>query len=233
MGEGLRIVGEARGALRGWPDVLREYGAIIPPYPDAKVITPVRTPPMPKLSVHATPEQNARMVALSFRGVVHRFYRITLHSFRFGMDLRTMPTGVTLFQAAAALLQRDIAPAAWCAFSCDAWRDQGHHKPPTTIWTLSKVRIEERLEWFHTQRQRWEGGKLYVSTAHHQLLSMHVAMQHDLLRVPELTRAVVRAVVRRHFPYGVWGELVQQAETAANDAAEMFKAAVPRGDFVW
>jgi hypothetical protein len=229
-----RVAGRARPEEYAWPRLLRQFASLIPPYPGPELVRPPTVPPPPKLDPSAPLPERLRAVASAYSGAVSKRYKRQHALVRRGADPLASKYVFELTEAAEALGERGIAPAAWCAFSVDVWTaaPQGRNLPPVG-WVLSEKRIAEREDWFWNESIRYAGGQLCVGEPHRELLRLWSRMRADLLCHTSLDETAVRRLVHRHFPPGRYDVLLDRAQCDARDAQATLDRMVREGRFLW
>jgi hypothetical protein len=236
-----RVRGGGSGPVRAWPDVLAEFGDVLPTYPDARVIPEVRIPAPPQLADHDDVRKHVLQLALTYRGALMSKCNVKgshplIRGVWTGMNVSKMASSDKLSGAVVMMLGHNIAPAAWCAFSIDVWKHlMQKPEPPPMVWVYSAARIAEHIDWFHDERAQWSGNRVHPNEAQRNLLRVYSAIQHELLRLPVLDRDTVASVVRRHssaLPMS-WELHVAEACAAAHAATKTVGDALRRGDFIW
>ena len=223
--------GSVFGGAAGAEQVAQVDAAMerVPPYPGLEVVAPARVPPPPKLPSDATPEQLARACAVAYRGAVEARYRQVNYTFSRGVE-RSRYFAV-LVAGGRLLLEAEIAPAAWVAWSVDIWREYrgAKVKPPAPDWVFSANRISERGGWFRSEGASYVGGQVRFGPSHRELIARWNGMVAALMRKPEAPEEVAA----QHFPDGLYDVLVAKARREAAEEGARLRAVVERGGFPW
>jgi hypothetical protein len=148
-----------------------------------------------------------------------------------------------MVEAAGCMLEHEIAPAAWLAFSFDVWDEQqckngkGRRrklKPPPLTWAYSPDRLNARRGWFRTALANLVlGGQLTFLPAHRELVGRHARMRAALLRMQNPTNTEVAAVVARFFPDGCYAQLAERACNESKAQQVKLKRRAARGEWIW
>lgn len=236
----MRFNGEEteHGVLLGTPRQRVEiFGNAIPRYPCSTTVPMARVPSPPKLDAGLGPRRR--------RSTLARWFKTALVS-RFGAKARGAGAGFarskkieTLLDAAAErFIEYEIAPAAWCAWSCDVslrlfQKDPERPKPPTIFWVYSTKWIEDRREWFEHEADTI-GGRMIATRAHDELTRRWYAMDRELRHARATTDEAQREIVAKHFPDDLYRELVEQAHVQVVKIQEAINSLARSGDkWLW
>lgn len=138
-----------------------------------------------------------------------------------------------LKRAAQVFIERNIPPAAWCAFSCDVWREYGgNKKPPLVSWVFSPKRIENRRGWFRAESGDYTGGLVVMTPAARDLLDLQHRMRLTIARENPSPDRLAR-IVRHYFPGDRFAELVSQVDEEARAVAADFDRRMKEGRWLW
>lgn len=139
-----------------------------------------------------------------------------------------------LLAAAARMREYQIAPAAWCMFSCDVWLDaQITEGPPTVAFVFSAQRLTERLGWFEDARARYVGGTVLLSGELRLLAQKHADMWREILRESPQERPSLQVIVDRHFPGVTYDKLLEDARRGQAALQARVDDMVKRGLSLW
>jgi hypothetical protein len=215
------------------PPLLRPL-AVVPPFPGPQVVPVATVPSPPLLDPAAAPEEWARRLAHAYRGAVDLEFGTGAAGWVFKRgDIKTSKHFDRLVAAARLLIADDIAPGAWCIFSCRVWRTtrpgQAGKVPPVP-WVFSGNRLTKRAGWFWSYQGNDFGGRAVMGPKLKDLAHRYARMQHALdgLRTDE--PQVVREVVERFFPDGLYDQLVVEARDEAAQTTASIKRRVAEGD---
>lgn len=237
---GMRFNGEEteHGVLLGTPRQRPQiFGNAIPRYPCSGTVPMARVPSPPLLDAGLGPRRR--------RSTLARWFKTALIS-RFGKKAKGAGAGFArskkienlLDAAAERFIEYEIAPAAWCAWSCDVslrlfQKDPEHPKPPTIFWVYSAKWIEERREWFEHEADTI-GGRMIATRAHNELTRRWYAMDRELRLARATTEEAQREIVAKHFPGDLYRELVEQAHVQVVDIQNSINSLARSGDkWLW
>lgn len=226
------------GARRAAPSLVGVAG--VPPFP---TVTPARTPNPPLLDPEAGNLERAHSLMRAYNAAINRKFpprpnragKVRPHGA--GMKLtaksKLFPT---LVEAAQLLIDHEIAPAAWCTWSCDIWRDYGNgkgnsKKPPPLAWVLGPKRISERYGWFAAEESGYSGGRAIVGPVLKQLLTRYYAMESAIFRADAYLNPEV--VVKEFFPGDTYEQMVKAARAECAATAEQLVQQAADGVQPW
>ena len=225
---------ELGGALGGNHPAPRTAGTKkpkeIPVYPGfAEVGWPV-VPPPPLLAPAAGPIERAAALLKAYRGAVKSRYGVDPWGAR--GPAATHRHYRALVEASEALVERKIAPAAWAAWSCDAWRTfKGGKRPPPIPWVFSAKRIDERAGWFASEESGYTGGKVVAGPKYLELLRRYQAARFAVDRAGPDERP--RRVFERFFPGDAYPRLLAEARAEVAWTVDSLRKQADLGVFLW
>jgi hypothetical protein len=208
-------------------------GRLLPPYPDHRVIGHAIVPAPALLRRGMRTSQVLEFLALGYRGAVWRRWRMRSSFLTRGnpAEHKSFP----ILQAAARLLfAAEIAPAAWCLFSCDAWRANAKKDaPPTVAWVYSANRIRDRQDWFREEGEFYRVHEVRYAPEHRLLAADWSAMWQALILSPPATLQECVDIVDRFFPSMTYEERIQKAKGQVRSMQLTIDNAVRSGELPW
>lgn len=144
-----------------------------------------------------------------------------------------------LVEAADALIEHGIPPAAWIAFVLDIWQKYDDASrdvtvPPLPMYILSASQIHKWRGWFWSEGGGYQGGKLLFTPTHHQLMQKYAEMQRELRSLPDnVDQTEIYTTVDRYFPDDVYDELVDKTNAEAKHLQGRLRAMRRRGEWLW
>jgi hypothetical protein len=202
----------------------------IPPYPGfAEVGWPVLPPP-PLLDPKAGPVERAAALLKAYRGAVKSRYGVDPWPAR--GPAATHKNYRALVEASEVLVERKIAPAAWAAWSCDAWKSfKGGKRPPPIPWVFSAKRVDERAGWFASEESGYTGGKVVAGPKYRELLRRYQAARFAVDRAGPDERP--RRVFERFFPGDAYPRLLAEARAEVARTVDNLRKQADLGAFLW
>lgn len=231
----------------------------VPPFPSLSIINPVKVPRPPQFGERWTQDRRVRFLVRTW---IDAFTHLT------GEDCRTFyarksRAGVQvdpvkanyelLVHAAEKLVEYEIEPAPWVAFSFDVWNryigDRPKNKKParrrkyakkkkrgTTpplSWVFLDSRIDERRAWFHAEYDaEFYSGHVRFTPAHRDLIYKHAAMRSALLALDNPQQDTVDKIVRKYFPDGWEGAIAKCVEETEEEQTRLNAVAL-KGAWLW
>lgn len=210
--------------------------SFIPPYPGISQVSPVTVPNPPLLDPKAEPREWVQRMLAAYRGAVDARYGLDEKGRGCGVLLRGDITRARFYkgfvEAARALIEHEIPPAAWALWYIDAWRehvDEGLSKKAPPVHTVfSAKRINERRGWFRRESESYLGGRVLIGKVYKQLLDRYTAMYRELPRTSDPA-----ALFAKHFPDGEYNRLLEAARQESLEDQARLRRLVARGEFVW
>lgn len=196
-----------------------------------------RVPPPPLLKATDTPERNARLLSFWFISSTEAKFRgskcWTFRNPKVFRDIRQSAHFDLLVKASAVFIELEIAPAAWCAFSCDVWSNFGKEKKaPPASWVFGPKRIEERQGWFRGEAGDYAGGRVVITDRARKLLQLQSWMRSCVSReCPDDTR--LREIVHHYFPGRLYEDLVSQVKQESMMIQRELDSKAQSGGWVW
>ena len=221
---GVGMAGSAKGA-HDW-----KAGGGVPPFPGWSMLPGALTPGPPKLDPDEPDRARALLLVRLYRACAER--RFKKPSFPLGrVDVQKSKHYAAILECARALLDHDVAPAAWVAFSFDVWRDhssaEGAKKAPPLRWVFSASRVSERAGWFASEESSYCGGRAKFGPSHNELIRRHAAMR------AESARTSPQEAAAKYFPDGLFERLVAEARVESRREQARLREAVARGEWIW
>lgn len=205
----------------------------VPPFPGHSLVSAALVPPAPKLHADTPTVTQATMLARAYRGAIEKRFGRQKHPILARGDISRSKHFVHLTTFAEELIAHDIAPAAWCIHRIDVWRKlpKSPSRPltPSITWVFSLDAISDAKRWkFRAEYERGSlGGRMIFSKVHLRLLAIYNAMHADLRRMRKAD------AVAKHFPNGLYDELVDQARRESAEISYRLSGDVARGRHVW
>lgn len=199
----------------------------LPPFPSAKLLLVARLPSPKVLGQGLSDRECVERMVTAYRGAITSRYKKTSYAFTRG-DLTRSRFYRGFVSASEFLREYEIAPASWCAFSVDAWREyMNSKKEPGANWVYSIKRLEEKQDWYENELVSYRGGRLIFSDEHKTILRKYEALKKQTMQV-ELTDELIR----KFFPHG-WETAYEQATRANKHTQERLNDLVNNGKFIW
>lgn len=198
-------------------------------------LAPVMVPNPPLLDPHDIPGRKAYLLQRWFEGAVEVRTKKRCWSFRAERAGHITQSKYfdLLTKAAAVFIEHDIAPAAWCAFSVDVWRENNKGAPPIA-WVFAAKRIEERRGWFRSVSSDYSGGRVLYSEAGRELMQRQAKLERVLRTLPpEASDAQVAACAASVLSVDEHVRLVADVLKSAKQMNEDLAAKVFVGEWVW
>ena len=211
------------------PSTVATRHAIVPP--ELWNPYPIRVPEPPKLDPRDDELRHAQLLANWYSGAVES--RTGKRCFVFMKGAARSKFLPVLKSIAQVLLENDIAPAAWIAFSIDVWRRHNPEGMPPIKWVFSASRIEERAEWFASELNDYSGGKIIFTDALRSFITDQQRMRGEINRAFPDTETELRALVAKYFPAGAYDRRKRELEKEALEYNDDLKARVASGSWVW
>ena len=225
LGGGDLPAGEARASI----------GRRVPGMPRLPTFEAAVVPHPPLLSTDCTLDECVAVMLRTYAGAYRAVTGEVAWSVRSVQAAKTEYSKSTLRllrDAARALRQAEIAPAAWVAWSFDFWcrtkAYTGH--PPALGWTFSPGRITERQAWFTSSGAGQSGGAHVTGLRERDLARRWFAL--GLLVDRERAWEDASPVVARVFPEG-FDEAVRAVEREVTEAKARLAQRVAGGEWVW
>ena len=209
---------------------------LLPPALVTLKLQGVRVPPPPKLDPMQSLADQCMMLVNAVRGALESRYGKRSYVFSGSKDLSKSKYFKSLSAACAALLEHDIAPAVWCAWSIDWWKSQengkGKKEPPTT-WVLSAQRIDKQAGWCKSETGD-NAARVLTPTLLAELRRKAHAMDWGLWQRYKGGRPddLARRAMAHFFPDGFDNE-VEAARRELDLSKVRLMRAAERGMFLW
>ena len=202
----------------------------VPAFPGhAEVGWPV-VPRPPLLDPQAGPIERAAALLKAYRGAVKSRYKTDPWHARGYAG--THKAYRQLVAASEALLERRIPPAAWAAWSCDAWKSfKGGKRPPPIPWVFSVKRIDERAGWYGSEENGYTGGNVVLGPKYKALVARYQAARAAILYRADGERP--RDVFERYFPGDAYPRALAEAREECARTNETLRRQAENGVFLW
>ncbi len=205
----------------------------VPLYPGHSVVSPATTPDAPELEVGAGYPAFATAMVRAYRGAIEKRFGRQKRPILARGDITRSKHFAHLTAFADELIRHEIPPATWCIHRVDLWRElaKGKNLPktPSLTWVFNMKAISDELRWkFRAEYGAGRiGGRAVFSKAHLKLLAIYGAMKRDLATMKKAD------AVAKHFPNGLYDELVDQARRDAAETRYRLECDIQRGRHVW
>lgn len=224
---------------------LREGGGSRPKAPVMPTSPLPGTPPAPWVLIGVAktpnppildPDMREREMVLALvsayrSAATNRFGK--LPKFAFGRGDVTKSRHYPMLAAAARfMLGHELAPAAWCAWSCDIWRTYNtESKPPPVAWVYGEKRLAERRGWFEREEGGYLGGRVVCGPRQNALLRRYMTMRHAV--DAEEAWYAPGGVFDRFFPGDTYERAVEAAKAEVVASTAKLREQVDGGAFLW
>lgn len=190
------------------------------------------SPNPPTLVPEMRDDERAARLVDAFRGALgSRFPGSTDFSFRRGVLSRSKHFPM-LVEAAGFMVEREIAPAAWAAWSMDVWKTYTEkRKPPPVAWVFGPKRLAEKRGWFEHEESSYLGGTVLSTPKRTALLRRYLAMRAAVEAAEAWSDP--REIVSRFFPDDLFDRLVVEAREEVARVRERVQRRVDAGEFLW
>jgi hypothetical protein len=191
------------------------------------------TPRPPLLDAGAGDDERVLRLADAYRGACRARYACDAWGLK-AANLKRSKFRAAMLESAAILVDAEIAPAAWAAWSFDRWRalePANARRPPPVPWVWSPKRLAEGRGWFESERVGYSGGVDVPVREVVQLRERYVAMRRAL--AAEGTWASPKGVVDRFFPGDAFAEAVASARAAVARTNAELRSRAARGEWFW
>jgi hypothetical protein len=238
------MIASGRFAGTSTPRVLDtvEHAEFMLPYPSPERVGLLKTPTPPLFPAEATVEERVQWAVRAFCGAWTSRARQRVHIF--AGDIIESPHYAALVKGSAALRDAGIAPASWCGFSVDVWRDhtapnlpaRQRHKLVPPSWVFNPQRVRERADWYWSSAAYYAGGHLITLPAARRLVALWNAARERVLRLPhDAPAALVEREVHAVVPGGLeeWERQCDAARDVCQQQQESLNARAAAGEFVW
>jgi hypothetical protein len=213
----------------------------VPPFVVLAKVAPVTTPAPPRLDPVDPEARHVALMISVFEGAAWSIFGKRCWTF-----LREkLPPGQTKHHArmvafAKKLIEYDIPPAQWIAWSIAHWKrhavTKAHAKPPSPAYVFSIKRIDDKAtrSWFASEAEEYTGTRLHYTPAARELLVAQNALRHALRKVPATaTDEAIVGIVMEHLPEARRIALIDQAKRQADEMNEDLRARAYLGEWVW
>jgi hypothetical protein len=189
-------------------------------------------PNPPNLAPEMKPDERAHRLADAFRGALaSRFPDATDFSFRNGVLSRSKHYPM-LLEAAEFMVARELAPAAWAAWSMDVWKTYTEKsRPPTVAWVFGPKRLVEKRGWFESQESSYLGGTLLPTPKRDALFRRYMSLRYAIHNARAWDDPA--PFVARFFPDDLFDRLVAEARAEVERARARVQREVDSGRFFW
>ena len=222
---GVRMAGDDASRPRGDDRLLDPE---VPKFPDGSVVDPPRVPNPPLLDGTLPDKELAEALTRTYRAVVTARTGKPCWQFARG-DISKSKQFKTLVRAARQLIEHELPPASWLAWSFDKWEFGDNTKRAPLNWLLGTKRIEERRGWFRKEMADYGGGRLLPGPQLKELWRAYMAMRADLVG----SSAPVAEIIDKHFPGRMYRLQVSRARAESAQIQDDMRAKAARGEFLW
>lgn len=143
----------------------------------------------------------------------------------------------TLASAYDTMLEHDVLPHPWVAFSLERWR--GIKAPgkrpdrPPMVWVYSPDRLKSQSAWYAESSHMICERRVVLTKWHRELLNKWAALEDAVVAARPTTAAEVASVFARHFPNGLFDVLVERATAETEKLQEGWHRRLRGGAWVW
>ena len=213
-----------------------------PPYPTTDYLHVPTVPRPPLLDDEASEEDIAFACLKAYRGAVEAMTKQPCKVLS-GYDAARLSrwSGYSrLLQGAVMLHACGVAPAAWCAFSVDAWRQhvRKHRSkspiaPPLT-WTFLETRIADHSDWFleDSDNSVWTAGRMKFGPLATKLIDRYARYAMEL-RTKSFTHEDALRIKAKWWPETRYQREVEAVRAEGDAEQKRLTEAVARGEWVW
>jgi hypothetical protein len=190
------------------------------------------TPNPPTLAPEMKPDERAIRLADAFRGAVgSRFPDEPDFSFRHGVLSRSKHYPM-LLEAAEFMVARELAPAAWAAWSMDVWKVYAERtRPPTVAWVYGPKRLAEKRGWFESEETSYLGGTLLPTPKRDALFRRYMSLRYAIHNARAWSDPA--PFVAKFFPDDLFDRLVGEARAEVERVKARVQREVDEGRFFW
>lgn len=144
----------------------------------------------------------------------------------------------TLQRAADQMHAYSISPIAWCAFSCVIWsrhgkKIRGRAGRPTHEWVFSKVRLNDRRDWFEWKDGIFRGGQIVLEPLHRELFERYDRMHWALMDAENLDSEKVRAIVSEYLSAVWYAGTLEKLEALTVAKKNEFRRRSKNDEWLW
>lgn len=226
-----KSIGGAAHLSYTWASVLVVHYELLPPYPGANVLAPVRAPAPPLLDHRLSMHKQAVELAGAYTNTLRHFVR---KPYAFASPLKVDPNYELLCRVTSTMVAQRIPPQAWVKFSLDCFMRYVHRDRPPPAWVFSEKRLTNRLDWFGWEESfNQTQSVVWVAPEHHKLLALYEKLRLALLGRATLTPRIVEEVVDRILPARVYKELAHKSKKQYDARRKAFEIALQKGEFIW
>jgi len=134
-----------------------------------------------------------------------------------------------LARGASLMIEHDLQPALWVAWSVDNYYEHAGSYAAKTAWVFDETRITKWRALFRGCVTSYSSGTLMPGVSFNDLKKRYFAMRRDLLG----TDRSVEEIVDEHFPGRLYRVLVANAKTEASEKLSNFRFRIARGEYLW
>ena len=139
-----------------------------------------------------------------------------------------------LVKAAAKFIEHQVAPASWCAWSCEVWRLYINSRTvPTMAWVFDVKRIEKQHGWFHADGEEVLAGMHVYTPSARELLDRRARMFAHIAFHVNPSSELLERIRDYHFPNNLYDELSKRAVVEAREYKHDLQLQVSAGKWVW
>lgn len=206
----------------------------LPPFPGMSLLGSATVPDPPLLDAALDVHQRAIVLVNTYRRVVENRTKQRCFAFARGV-LSQSKHYPLLVKAAEALIEREIPPAAWIAWSIDtaaataADRGVPFKLPPLTV-IFSPKAIRTPRGWFTRIGPNYAGGRVVIGRGQRTLFERYARMRADIDR--EGAWDDPATIVRRHFPEG-YDQAVATVKAEIVATQKHLQERVAAGEVFW
>lgn len=221
-------------------------GPFLPPYLTADLLAVPRVPSPPLLDSELSRLRRVEALVRCYRALIEARTGEPCYVLARG-DVRRSRFFGSLADAASSLIDQEVAPASWAAFSWDVWHHYSNRPArtsPPLNWVYSTSRVNERLGWFRREESSYGGGHRVFSARHKELLSgadgyrrcLLVSLRREVRLGRRFNAGLIATVacdlLDEFFPAG-FAEALASAREGGEKDGERIRLLVEEGAFLW
>jgi hypothetical protein len=184
------------------------------------------------LSPSLSEEDKVLVLLRAYRGATESRFKGSQGT-KFARSLTTIDRNrqTKLLEVAEMLIDAEISPFGWAAFSCDVWKQAGHDKPPRIDWVFLASRVEQRSGWYKSELSDYSGRRLVYGPKATEMLNKKslVLLRLSAARTQEQAQHAWASV----FPGKTFAELLEKARQEGDDERTRLADEVARGNWLW
>jgi len=193
-------------------------------------LKPATIPSPPKLKEGMSEDDQLQMMLRAYRGATESRFKGGRSKFAMATRAIDRKQQDKMLATAALLLDSDISPFGWAAFSCDVWK-KNHNNPPRLDWVFLISRVEQRSGWFKSELSDYSGERVVFGPKARALMRRHETFR--MLLNQTKTDEQVELVTRGFFPGNLFEELLAEARAEGDSERTRLRAEIDKGSWLW